>query len=510
MKYFLGVDVGSSAIKLTLITEQGEIVATSSREYETIYPRLAWAEQDPESWVDGFVASFRDLMAKTKIDARDIKALTPSSATHTGILLDEQFRPVRNAIFWTDQRSTAETDALNRDHGESVFAKTYHYPDTMWTLPQTQWVMKNEPEIYKRVRHMLFAKDYIRYRLCPVYCTDYIDALGSMFLNAETSEWDPELCAMVGIEPEDMPKIVKPTDIVGQVCEEMAARTGLSRDTLVVAGASDTALEVFAAGAVRPGQMTVKMATAGRICLISERAYPNRFLVNYRHVVEGLWYPGTGTRSCASSYRWFKDAFGQYEAEQSRQAGDGRSAYDFLNQQAAEVPLGAEGLFYHPYLLGEFVPYRDPMLRADFVGATMKHGKGHFVRAVMEGVAFSLFDCLTTLRSMNLPESTDVRGIGGGAQSPMWRGILCDVLGIPIAKAEVDDSSFGAAMFAAVATGAFKDPVEAADRCVKIRETSTPNLENHKKYLKRFDIYKKIQAALAPIYHEISALGDEG
>ncbi len=148
-----------------------------------------------------------------------------------------------------------------------LFFDGFHYPDTMWTLPQIQWVINNEPEVAKKVKRVLFAKDYLRYRLCPVYCTDHIDALGSMFLDAETNEWDPELCALIGFKVEDMPKIVKPTDIVGHVCEEMAARTGLSRDTLVVAGASDTALEVFAAGAVRPGQMTVKMATAGRICV---------------------------------------------------------------------------------------------------------------------------------------------------------------------------------------------------------------------------------------------------
>ncbi len=505
MKYYLGVDVGSSAIKLTLLTEEGGIAATSSHEYETFYPRLAWAEQDPESWVAGFVDSFRDLVRKTGVDPKDIKALCPSSATHTGVLLDEEYRPVRKAIFWTDQRSTRETAELNRRHGESIFAKTYHYPDTMWTLPQTQWVMNNEPEVFGKAKRVLFAKDYLRHRLAPSYCTDYIDALGSMFLDAATSEWDAELCALIGFKPEDMPKIVKPSDIVGQVCPEMAERAGLSRDTLVVAGASDTALEVFAAGAVRPGQMTVKMATAGRICQISEKAHPHRFLVNYRHVVEGLWYPGTGTRSCASSYRWFKDAFGQFEAAESRRAGHGESAYDLLNRAAAEVPLGSEGLFYHPYLLGEFVPYRDPALRASFVGATMKHGKGHFVKAVMEGVAFSLLDCLNTIRGMDMPEPSDVRGIGGGAQSPMWRGILCDVLGIPIAKAEVDDSSFGAAMFAAVATGRFRDPVEAADRCVRIRETSEPNMDNHRKYLKHFELYKKIQAALAPIYHELAA-----
>jgi xylulokinase len=188
-------------------------------------------------------------------------------------------------------------------------------------------------------------------------------------------------------------------------------------------------------------------------------------------------------------------------------AGGRESSYDFLNKDAKKVPLGAEGLFYHPYLLGEFVPYRDSFLRASFVGATMKHHKGHFVRAVMEGVAYSLLECLNVIQGLDMPVAGEaVRGIGGGAQSPMWRGILCDVLGMPIAKAEVDDSSFGAAMFAAVATGAFKDPVEAADRCVKILGTSQPDMDNHKQYLKYFTIYKKVQAALQPIYHELHAL----
>ncbi len=509
MRHYLGVDLGSSAIKLTLLTEQGDIAAISSREYDTIYPKPGWAEQDPEIWVRGFIASFRELIATSGINPKDIKALAISAATHTAVLLDENFRPVRNAIFWTDQRSAAQSDALAREHGDSIFQKTYHYPDTMWTLPQVQWIRQNQPEVYARARHILFAKDYLRYRLTPNYCTDSIDALGSMLFNAETNAWDAELCGMIGFRVEDMPTVVQPTDIVGTVSAEMAEATGLGMDTVVVAGASDTALEVFAAGAVRPGQMTVKLATSGRICVITEKAHPDRLLVNYRHVVDGLWYPGTGTRSCASSYRWFKDTFGQCESGESRRRGSGESAYDLLNRQAAGVPLGSEGLFYHPYLLGEFVPYRDPLLRASFVGATMKHGKGHFVRAVLEGICFSLLDCLSAIRRMDLPDAVEARVIGGGAQSPLWRAMLCDMLGLPISRVEADDSSFGAAMLAAVAVGQFRSPAEAAAQCVKLADRTQPDRANHKKYLRRFALYKKIQTALAPLYHEMAALQDD-
>lgn len=490
-KYLLGVDLGSGAVKLTLLSTEGKVVATTKKEYPTYYPKVAWAEQDPEDWYQTFKDTFQELLSKSGINSQDILAMALDAATHTAVLMDENFNPLRKAILWTDQRSRKQAEFLKKEYDEQIFASTYHHPDPMWTLPQNLWVRDNEPEVWKKTKRILFAKDYLRYRLTGEYVTDWIEALGSMFFDAATKEWSKELCDLMEFPVESLPKVVSPTDIVGKISKQTAKETGLAEDTTVVAGAPDTALEVFAAGAVRLGQSTVKLATAGRICVVTDKAYPHRFLVNYYHVIPGKWYPGTGTRSCASSYRWYRDTIA------------GGRAYNLLDEAAAEIPVGAEGLFYHPYLLGENTPYADPCLRGSFTGISMNHTQAHFSRAVLEGVAFSLRDCLTVIQSLNM-EMKDVRIIGGGAQSPLWRQIVSDVLGLKVAKAEIDDSSFGSAMLAGIATGVFSGFEEAVDQCVKLKEVVEPNMDNHQKYERLFVLYKEIHDSMASVYHKIA------
>jgi xylulokinase len=225
-------------------------------------------------------------------------------------------------------------------------------------------------------------------------------------------------------------------------------------------------------------------------------------LINYYHVIPGRWYPGTGTRSCASSYRWYRDLFAESEKSQAEKAGT--SAYQLLDTDAAKIPLGAEGLFFHPYLLGEFTPYLDPHLRGSFTGFSMKHSKAHCTRAVLEGVAFSLRDCLTVIQSLNMGMK-EVRLIGGGAQSPLWQQIVADVLGLEVTKAEIDDSSFGAAMLAGVGIAEFSSFEKTADQCIKIQKVIKPDFDNHRKYEKLFALYKEIHDGLAPVYQKLAA-----
>ena len=324
-----------------------------------------------------------------------------------------------------------------------------------------------------------------------------------MFFDADKKKWSERLCDVMGFPVGNLPKVVAPTEIVGRVTAQASRETGLSEGTLVIAGASDTSLEVLGAGAVRLGQATVKLATAGRICIVTNKAYPHSLLFNYYHVIPGLWYPGTGTRSCAASYRWYRDTFGDYEKDRSRKAG--RSAYALLDEAAETIPVGSEGLFFHPYLLGELTPHKDPYLRASFTGFSMKHTKAHANRAVLEGVAFSLRDCLTVVENLRL-DIEEARIIGGGAQSPLWRQIVADVLGLEVSKAVVDDSSFGAALLAGVSTSVFSDFEEAVNRSVRIEETVKPNLENHNKYEKLFALYKEIHNNLAGTYRRLSEL----
>lgn len=486
-EYVLGVDIGSGSVKLTLLGRDGSIAGTAGCEYPTSYPNVGWCEQDPEDWCRAFATALRSLLAQTGVEAGQIRALAPDAATHTAVLLDEVGQPVRPAILWTDQRSREQVEQLKGDHLELIRAQTLNTPTTIWTLPQLMWLRDKEPDSWARVRHLLFAKDYLRYRLTGVMATDTVDAAGSMFYDVMEQRWSAELCALGGIDPAWLPALLAPHAPAGTVTEQAAREFGLAPGTAVLVGTTDTVMEVLAAGSVKPGHATVKLATAGRICVITDHRLDSPFIFNYRHVVDGLWYPGTGTASCANSYRWYRDTIG-------------REPFAQLNIPAASIPAGSEGLMFHPYLNGELTPYNDPDLKGSYTGISAAHTTAHFTRATLEGVAFSLRDCLNTLNDLGVTMDR-VRIIGGGAKGELWRQIVADVLGLTLEKAVVDDSSFGTAMLAAVGIGWFDNYAQAADTCIRVESVTRPIPENKAVYDRLFPRYKAIHDALAPIYH---------
>lgn len=488
MKYLLGIDFGGGASKATLIDTKGTVVAVNTVEYPTLYPELGACEQSAEDWKRALAENTRAVISLSGISAEDILGVCVDSATHTFLLADENFKPLSNAIHWTDTRSLSVAKKLREDMGDTIFAKTYHRPDTIWTLPQLVWYKEKYPDTFEKAKYIFFEKDYIRFLLTGVYCTDYIEAEGSMLFNCNTMEWDAELCRVAGISPNMLPEVKSPTDVVGTITDEASELTGLSMGTKVICGTTDTALEILASGAVSCRDITVKLATAGRICVITDKAYPDKHLVNYSHVEKGLWYPGTATKAAASSYRWYRDTFG----------GD----YEELDKGAENIPIGCEGLIYHPYLKGELTPYADPTLCASFTGVRATHTKAHFSRAVLEGVVMSLVDCKKYLDTLGITYNKRATLIGGGAKSPLWSQMAADALGIELRIAENSDSSLGAALLLGVALGVFADFREAVNLAVKIKKTVIPNPENSEKYEKIFEKYKKIQSALSQIYNE--------
>ncbi|MBN2553264.1 MAG: xylulokinase [Spirochaetales bacterium] len=504
--YMLGVDLGSGAVKATLLSGDGRIAGTSNVEYPTHYPHNGWAEQEPEEWFAAFKEAIAMLLDSSRTDPGEIDVLAVDSATHTSVLLDADFTVLRPAIFWTDQRSIAQSEMLNRRYGERLFEIALHYSNPVWTLPQLIWVRENEPAVWKRTRRILFAKDYLRCRLTGIYATDTIDAMGTLFFDPWKMQWSEELCGILEFPVGLLPEVLEPTRVVGHITAEASEATGLSEHTQVIAGSTDTALELFAAGAVEEGQATVKLATAGRICVVTDRALPHPHLINYRHVVPGRWYPGTATKACASSFRWFKDTFG--ECERRRAEEEGSSVYRIMSDPAADVPVGSEGLFFHPYLMGELTPYFDPLLRGSFTGVTMKHTKAHFTRAVLEGVGYSLKDCMEVIRGLDT-EVKDIRIIGGGSESPLWRQIIADIMGVEVNKMERDDSSLGSAMLAGVGIGIFSSFQDAVAKCTRVKSVIKPDPERNSRYLRMFGIYKEIQEALVDANHRISKLGSE-
>lgn len=486
MKYLLGIDFGGGASKATLIDTNGNIVSESTAEYPTLYPEAGACEQSPDDWIKALCENTAAVIDKSGVNSSEILCIAVDSATHTFLPCGDDYKPLCNAIHWTDSRSRSQAELLREKHGDMIFKKAFHRPDTIWTLPQLMWLKTARPQIFSKIKHIFFEKDYIRFFLTGVFCTDYIEAEGSMLFDCNTLKWSDELCELGGIDKAVLPPIVSPTDIIGSVTEAAAKATGLKAGTPVICGTTDTCMEVFASGAVEKGDVTVKLATAGRICVITDRPYPDRNLVNYSHIAKGLWYPGTATKSCAASYRWYRDTFG----------GD----YKELDNKAAEVSIGCAGLIFHPYLNGELTPYADPTLCGSFTGIRATHTKAHFTRAVLEGVCYSLLDSKIALDSLGISYNNTAAAIGGGTKGELWRQMTADVLGITLKTAESSDSSLGSAMLAGIAAGVFKDPADAVKKCVKPKSVTVPNSENTEKYRKVFDEYKKIHDALAPIY----------
>lgn len=486
MKYLLGIDFGGGASKATLIDINGKIISENTVEYPTLYPEIGACEQDPKDWINALCENSKALLSKSGVNSADILCIAIDSATHTFLPCDGDLKPLCNAIHWTDSRSRKEAELLREKHGDMIFKKAFHRPDTIWTLPQLMWLKANHPDVFSKINHIFFEKDYIRFFLTGVFCTDYIEAEGSMLFDCNTLKWSDELCELGGIDKSVLPPIVNPTDIIGSVSEAAANATGLKAGTPVICGTTDTCMEVFASGAVEKGDVTVKLATAGRICVITDRPYPDRNLVNYSHIAKGLWYPGTATKSCAASYRWYRDTFGE--------------DYRELDKKASEIPIGCQGLIFHPYLNGELTPYADPMLCGSFTGVRATHTKDHFTRAVLEGVAYSLLDSKLYLDSLGIDYNNVATAIGGGTKGKLWRQMIADTLGITLKTTKSSDSSFGSAMLAGIAVGIFENAEDAVNKCVKPIDITYPNCDNTPKYREVFNVYKKIHDALAPIY----------
>ena len=501
----LGIDAGTSGCNITVIDLQGCVIDEAFGEYQTFRPHPGWSEQEPEDWYEVACRLLREMFARGKCRAEQIAALSLDGSTHNAVLADAEFRPLRRAIMWTDQRSVAQAARLEEEAGQLIFETTYQKPSPTWTLPQILWVKEHEPEVLERVAHVLFTKDYVRYRLTGTWETDHIEAQGSLFYDMQRRNWSEPLCSLAGLSVESLPPLVKPTDVVGSVTRAAAEATGLKEGTPVVAGCSDSAVEGYAAGAVEPGHMILKLATAGNVNVMTAEPHPHPKTLTYSHVIPGMWYTVVATNTAASAERWFRDLFCSEEIAQAKEQGT--SAYALMHEKAARIPPGSDGLFFHPYLLGERAPYWDANLRGSFVGATMRHGKAHFLRALLEGVAYSLRDCFRTIVDLGLPVS-EIRLIGGGAKSTLWSQIISDIFDRPVIRPAGCDASFGAALLAGVGVGLFGNEAEAVRACTQVRDVLQPNPEAARVYADLFPMFCRIHDNLAETYTDLAGLLD--
>ena len=519
MGLLLGIDYGTGGCKVTAIDESGAFAGEASVEYRTYHEHPGWSEQEPADWWTSLCAALKKLAAKG-VDLGSVAACALDGSTHNAVLLgssgstaldhvlrDGSFRPVRRTIMWTDQRATAECEALRAESGERIFATCYQMPAPTWTLPQMMWLKANEPEALARTEHVLFVKDYVRCLLTGEAATDRIEAQGTLMWAmpgkpGDPGAWDAELVARSGLAMSAMPRIIEPTDIAGRVTAAAAAETGLPEGTPVVCGSSDSAVEDYGAGAVEPGDLIIKLATAGNVNSMTASAHPHPRTLTYSHIVPGMWYSVSATNAAALCMRWMRDAF-YVAGRDGSDKGDIKDVYSLIDREASGSPVGANGVFFHPYLQGERCPYWDADLRASFTGASISSTRGDFARALMEGVAFSLRDCYRTLEEMKLP-ARRIFLIGGGARSKLWSEIVANVFNCAVAVPEPGDASFGAALLAGTGVGVFSDVKDAVAKCLRISRRIEPDAAAAAEYAGLFACYRRIHDALAPVYRSMA------
>ena len=527
MKILLGIDYGTGGCKVTALGTDGSFAGEASTEFPTHHDHPGWSEQDPQDWWDALKSALGKLAAKG-VDLQSIAACALDGSTHNAVLLDAEYRPVRRTIMWTDQRATAECAALKAGWGEKIFSTCYQMPAPTWTLPQLMWLKANEPDVLAKTEHVLFVKDYVRYLLTGEAATDYIEAQGTLFYDMANRRWDDELVQMAGLSPDKLPRLINPTDVAGHVTAEAAAATGLPVGLPVVCGSSDSAVEDYGAGAVEPGDLIIKLATAGNVNSMTATAHPHPKTLTYSHIVPGMWYSVSATNAAALCMRWLRDAFFQPDAgktlksaatpplsgasplratgplNQLSPAGALRAEgplnlFAVIDAEASSSPIGSNGIFFHPYLQGERCPYWDANLRASFTGVSISSTRCDFARAVMEGVAFSLRDCYRTLEEMKLPVKR-IFLIGGGARSGIWSEIVANVFNCEVAVPTPGDASFGACLLAGTGIGIFSDVKDAVAKCLHIDRTIVPDPSAAAKYDHLFTCYRRIHDALAPVY----------
>jgi xylulokinase len=495
-QYLLGIDTSTTGSKSLLIDEQGRIIAVSSSPHTLQTPNPLWSEQDPEEWWQAGTISIRSVLKKSGILPDDITAIGLTGQMHGLVLLDKNGQVLRPAILWNDQRTQAQCDEIHRVMGKERFIQiTGNAALPGFTAPKILWVKENEPEIYKQVAHILLPKDYIRFCLTSDYAMDKADSAGTVLFELKARTWSSEVLEMLGINPVWMPPTFEGSQFTGHVSLEAARLTGLKAGTPVCAGAGDQAAQAVGVGAVKPGLVALTVGTSGVVFAStpSPLIEPEGRLHAFCHAVPGLWHFMGVMLSAAGSLQWYHDAL-----------APGLS-FDDLLFEAEAVPPGNEGLQFLPYLSGERTPHPDPLARGAWIGLTLRHGRGHMTRAVLEGVAYGLKDSFTLIQNAGLGEITQVRASGGGTQSALWRQIMASVLGTELVTVNTSEgAAFGAALLAGVGAGVWKDVPEACEATVKTTSTTKPDPEQMDVYTKGYRLYRRLYPALKETFEKIA------
>ena len=503
-KYLLGIDIGTSGSKAVLIDEGGAVLASATGDYPMYTPRPLWAEQDPRDWWSATVSAIGQVLQTGGVKGDDVASVGLTGQMHGLVLLDERGEVLRPCIMWNDQRTGPQCEEITQRLGLPRLLELIANPVLPgFTAPKIVWVRENEPEVYSRAAHVLLPKDYARYRLTGQYATEVSDASGTALLDVRNRRWSDEMLAALDIPGQWLPECyesVVPSAVISQAA---ADETGLKVGTPVVGGGGDQAAGGIGSGIVRQGVISVTLGTSGVVFAATESFLlePEGRLHAFCHAVPGRWHLMGVMLSAAGSLRWFRDALGQVELGTA--ASEGRDVYDLLCEEAATAPPGSEGLVFLPYLSGERTPYPDPDARGVFFGLTLRHGREHMVRSVLEGVAYGLRDSLELMRGMGV-EITQVRAAGGGVRSPLWRQILADVFNSEIVLTNVTEGApYGAALIAGAGAGIYRDVEEACAQTIRITDRVEPS-RDVAVYEDYFPIYRSLYPRLAPEFKQVS------
>ena len=487
----IGIDVGTTAVKAVAVDEMGRLLAEADVEQPISVPRPGWSEQHPETWwrsTEDAISIVMDAIRRLP-DAVDVRAVGLSGQMHSSVFLDRSGAVIRPALLWNDVRTTDQCREMTAALGLNGLRRTVgNLALEGFTAPKLLWLRENEPASYDRLRTLLLAKDYIRYKLTGEFATEPSDAAGTLLFDVHRRRWSDDVLSALGISPELLPTVVGSTDVSGAVTPSVARDLGLPPSTPVIGGGADNAAGAVGSGVVVPGRVQSSIGTSGALVTPVGRPRVDRQmrLHTFCHSVPDLWYLMGVVLSAGNSLRWLRDIL----------AESGKTSYEQLTNEAAAVPPGSDGLLFLPYLTGERTPHNDSNARGVFFGLHLGHTRAHLVRAVMEGVTFALRDSLELMRAMveSIPQ---VRAIGGGARSPLWRQMQADIFGTPVLSlGDATGPAYGAAIMAAVGVGLFDSIEQAADRWVSIDETTEPDVRRVPLYDELYQRYRDLYPSL--------------
>lgn len=486
---YIGIDLGTSAVKLLLMDETGKIHNIVSKEYPISFPHPGWSEQNPEDWFAQSMEGMKELIAEC--DKSQVAGIGFGGQMHGLVALDADDQVIHPAILWNDGRTTKETEYLNEVIGRETLSKyTANIAFAGFTAPKILWMKENEPDKFARISKIMLPKDYLAYMLSGVHCTDYSDASGMLLLDVEHKCWSKEMIEICGIREEQLPKLFESYEVVGTLKAEIASKLGLAEQVKVVAGAGDNAAAAVGTGTVGDGRCNISLGTSGTIFIPSKNfGVDEHNALHFFDHADGNYHLMGCMLSAASCNKWWMD-----EILKTKEYGE---------EQKKITKLGENHVFYLPYLMGERSPHNDPKARATFTGITMDTTREDMTLAVLEGVAFGLRDSLEVARSLGIQiERTKI--CGGGAKSPLWKKIIANVMNLKVDVIESEEGpGYGGAMLAAVGCGAFESVEEAAEKLVKVVDTVEPETDLVEKYEERYQQFKNIYPAMKELFQKM-------